>query len=66
MNQVRAMDIDEGHSFKWNNESYVVIRHEEDNLIVHRTVDSSDRVIADKYRHDENFNPYACVERVLK
>lgn len=61
----QAVDIDEGHSFIWQGESYVVIRHEDDNVIVHRTVSSTGHVVADQHRFDENFNPYAYVDKVV-
>lgn len=61
----QAMDFDVGQSFVWQGESYVVVRHEEDNVIVHRAVDAAGNVIADHLRFDENFNPYAYVKSVL-
>lgn len=72
MSLPRAMDFDPGESFKWQGATYVVLHHVThedggiDNVKVIRTVDAQDNVIPDKYHHDENFNPYAYVERVLK
>ena len=30
----QAVEMDDGQSFKWQNDVYVVVRHEEDKLIV--------------------------------
>jgi hypothetical protein len=69
-----ANDIGVGNSFKWKGDTYVVVREEIDgptqtidNLIVVRCVQGyEDSVIADKHRHEENFNPYTDVEPALK
>ena len=61
----QAWEYDVGHSFMWRDESYVVIRHEDDNVIVHRTVGMAGNVIPDHQRFDENFNPHSYVKSVL-
>lgn len=62
---IQVCEVDEGHSFIWKGDSYVVIRHEDDNVIVHRTVSATGHVIPDDKRFEENFNPYAYVDKVL-
>ena len=32
----QAVEMDEGQSFKWQNDVYVVVRHEKDNVVVCR------------------------------
>jgi hypothetical protein len=61
----QALDFDVGESFNWACESYVVVRQEDDNIVVHKTVGRTGQVIPDEKRFEENFNPYANVKRVL-
>lgn len=62
---MQLFELDEGTSFLWKSDTYVILEHTDDNTIVERTC-SGDRVIADEHRHKENFNPYADVTPVLR
>lgn len=62
-----AIHVDVNHCFRWQNDLYVVVRHEEHTVIVQRIAtywpEESNpgnhgwKFVEDKYRREENFNP---------
>ena len=65
----QAVEMDDGQSFKWQNDVYVVVRHEEDKLIVCRVAslwqtgtpdEDGWKTIAEF--QEENFDPCRLVE----
>ncbi len=65
----QAVEMDDGQSFKWQNDVYVVVRHEGDKLIVCRVAGlwqtgnpEQDRWKTIAEFQEENFDPYRLVE----
>ena len=66
-----AIQVNEGHCFKWLNDLYVVLRHENDSTIVRRiatywppeanTPENTGWKFVEG-RQEENFNPYCEVD----
>ena len=65
----QAVEMDDGQSFKWQNDVYVVVRREEDKLIVCRVASlwQTGNPEQDGWKtiaefQEENFDPYRLVE----
>ena len=65
----QAVEMDDGESFKWQNDVYVVVRREEDKLIVCRVASlwQTGNPEQDGWKtiaefQEENFDPYRLVE----
>lgn len=63
-----AAGVDERHLFIWSQSLYCVVRHEDDNVIVHciarKTADGTWQMLREPLR-EENFNPCAYVHTGL-
>lgn len=57
MPTIYAGNVEEGRTFIWRGDSYVVKRHEPNTTIVEKTV-----IGVDRDRHEEHFSPYLDVE----